>query len=54
MAKIAKITPDLFLITISVEPFTIQLSQFLVRDDRSCGDAVASPSDTTQGCAHVG
>ncbi len=33
MAKITEIAPDLFRITTFVEPFNIQFSQFLVRDD---------------------
>jgi flavorubredoxin len=34
MAKIAEIAPDLFRITTFVEPFNIQFSHFLVRDDQ--------------------
>lgn len=33
MAKITEIAPDLFRITTFVEPFNIQFSQFLLRDD---------------------
>jgi len=33
MAKITEIAPDLFRITTFVEPFNLQFSQFLVRDD---------------------
>ena len=33
MAKITEIAPDLFRITTFVEPFNIQFSQFLVRDE---------------------
>lgn len=33
MAKITEIAPDLFRITTFVEPFNIQFSQFLMRDD---------------------
>ncbi|MBX3302442.1 MAG: MBL fold metallo-hydrolase [Nitrospira sp.] len=33
MGKISEIAPDLFRITAFVEPFNIQFSQFLVRDD---------------------
>lgn len=34
MAKITEIAPDLFRITTFVEPFNIQFSQFLLRDDQ--------------------
>ncbi len=34
MAKITEIAPDLFRITTFVEPFNIQFSQFLMRDDQ--------------------
>ncbi|CUS38682.1 conserved hypothetical protein [Candidatus Nitrospira nitrosa] len=34
MAKITEIAPDLFRLTTFVEPFNIQFSQFLVRDDQ--------------------
>ena len=34
MAKITEIAPDLFRITTFVEPFKIQFSQFLMRDDQ--------------------
>ena len=34
MAKITEIAPDFFRITTFVEPFNIQFSQFLVRDDQ--------------------
>ncbi|HMS82639.1 MAG TPA: MBL fold metallo-hydrolase [Nitrospira sp.] len=34
MAKITEIAPDLFRITTFVEPYNIQFSQFLVRDDQ--------------------
>ena len=33
MAKITEIAPDLFRITTFLEPFNIQFSQFLVRDE---------------------
>ena len=33
MTKITEIAPDLFRITTFVEPFNIQFSQFLMRDD---------------------
>ncbi|HBH81713.1 MAG TPA: MBL fold metallo-hydrolase, partial [Nitrospira sp.] len=34
MAQITEIAPDLFRITTFVEPFNIQFSQFLMRDDQ--------------------
>jgi len=34
MAKITEVAPDLFRITTFVQPFNIQFSQFLVRDDQ--------------------
>lgn len=34
MAKITEIAPDLFRITTFVQPFNIQFSQFLLRDDQ--------------------
>jgi len=33
MAKITEVAPDLFRITTFVEPFNLQFSQFLVRDE---------------------
>ena len=33
MSKITEIAPDLFRITTFIEPFNIQFSQFLMRDD---------------------
>ncbi len=34
MVQITEIAPDLFRITTFVEPFNIQFSQFLMRDDQ--------------------
>lgn len=34
MAKITEVAPDLFRITTFLEPFNLQFSQFLVRDDQ--------------------
>lgn len=34
MVKITEIAPDLFRITTFVQPFNIQFSQFLMRDDQ--------------------